>query len=77
MDVQSLINVAGGIILACIGWFARQVWEAVQELRRDLHQIEIDLPSQYVKKVEYAADLIEIKALLQKIFDRLETKADK
>jgi hypothetical protein len=77
MDTQPLINAALGVILAGIGWFARQIWEAVKELREDLHRIEVDLPSTYVKRVDYAQDLIEIKALLQKIFDRLDQKVDK
>jgi hypothetical protein len=77
MELQPIINVVGGAILAGMGWFARQLWEAVQELRRDLHQIEVDLPNHYVKKVEYAADVLEVKQLLQKIFDKLDTKADK
>lgn len=77
MDTQPLINAALGVILAGIGWFARQIWEAVKELREDLHRIEVDLPSTYVKRVDYAQDLAEIKALLQKIFDRLEQKVDK
>lgn len=77
IEPQALINFAGGVILAGIGWFARQIWEAVKELRKDLHQLEIDLPTHYVKRVDYAADLAEIKGLLQKIFDRLEQKADK
>lgn len=77
MDPQPLINAAVGVVLAGIGWFARQIWEAVKELREDLHRIEVDLPSTYVKRVDYAQDLVEIKGLLQKIFDRLEQKADK
>jgi len=77
MELQPIINIVGGAVLAGMGWFARQLWEAVQELRRDLHQIEVDLPNHYVKKVEYAADVLEVKQLLQKIFDKLDTKADK
>lgn len=77
MDMQSMINFAGGAVVAAGGWFARQIWDAVKELRRDLHQIEVDLPSHYVKKVEYASDVIEVKSLLQKIFDKLDQKADK
>jgi hypothetical protein len=77
IDPQTMINLIGGVVLAGIGWFARQVWEAVKELRADLHELEVNLPSHYVKRVDYAADLAEIKALLQKIFDRLDQKVDK
>lgn len=73
IDYQSIVNLVGGAILAVIGWFARQLWDAVKELRRDLHKIEIALPRDYVRKDE----LGEIKALIQKIFDKLDGKVDK
>jgi hypothetical protein len=31
----------------------------------------------YVTRADYRADIVEIKEMLGKIFDRLETKADK
>lgn len=77
MDMQALMNIGIGIVLAGIGWFSRQIWEAVKELRRDLHEIEVDLPKSYVRKDEFADSVKEIKAMLEKIFDRLENKADK
>lgn len=73
IDYQGIINLAGGATLAIIGWFARQIWDAVKELRRDLHKIEVDLPRNYVRR----DDLGEIKSLIQKIFDRLDQKVDK
>ena len=77
MDMQSLMNIGVGVGLAAIGWFSRQVWEAVNQLRRDLHEIEVDLPKSYVRKDEFADSIKEIKTMLEKIFDRLEGKADK
>lgn len=77
MDMQSLMNIGIGVVIAAIGWFSRQIWEAVKELRRDLHEIEVDLPKSYVRKDEFAENVKEIKAMLEKIFDRLENKADK
>jgi hypothetical protein len=72
-EYQGIINLIGGATLAVIGWFARQIWDAVKELRRDLHKIEVALPRDYVRK----DDLAEIKALIQKIFDKLDGKVDK
>ena len=73
IEYQSIINLAGGAVLAVIGWFARQIWDAVKELRKDLHKIEVALPREYVRKDE----LGEIKAPIQKIFDKLDGKQDK
>jgi len=63
--------------MAGLGWFARQLWDAVSELRRDLHKIEIDLPTNYVQKNEYAETMKRIEIMFERIFDKLEAKADK
>ena len=63
--------------MTALGWFGRVLWEADRELRQDLSKLREDLPKQYVAKDDYREDVREIKAMLEKIFDRLETKADK
>ena len=73
VEFQGLINILAGALIAILGWVARQIWEALRDLRKDLHKIEIALPRDYVRK----DDLKEIKDLIQKIFDRLDQKADK
>ena len=81
MDTQTLINFALGSLLALIGWLARQLWEAVEHLKADLHQIEVDLPSRYVRREEFSEALKEIKDLCRQIFDKVDSlekrKADK
>ena len=77
MELQSLLNIGVGVVLAGVGWFSRQIWEAVNELRKNVHEIEVDLPKSYVRKDEFSESVKEIKAMLEKIFDRLENKADK
>lgn len=63
--------------MAAVGWFGRILWEADKELRQDLSKLREDLPRHYVAKDDYREDVREIKQMLEKIFDRLETKADK
>ena len=81
MDTQTLINFVLGSFLALIGWLARQLWEAVERLKSDLHQIEVELPSNYVKREEFSESLKEIKDLCRQIFDKVDSlekrKADK
>lgn len=77
MEPQAIINLAVGAATAALGWFARQIWEAVGQLRADLHAIEKELPTSYVRKDEFSEGMKEIKAMLEKIFDRLDGKADK
>lgn len=72
MDQQT-INLILGACMAVAGWFARELWTAVQELKNDLSK----LPTIYVVRQDYKDDMREVKDMLSKIFDRLDNKADK
>ena len=74
---QIIIDLVGGAILASMGWFGRVLWEAVGELRKDLHSIEVVLPTSYVRRDEFSAAIDRIEKLCGKIFDKLDEKADK
>ena len=77
MQSQDLINTVAGVVIAAMGWFARQIWEAVKELRSDLHRIETDLPKTYVMRSELDKRMDHIENMFQRIYDKLEGKADK
>ena len=77
MDTQTLINLGGAVILAGMGWLARELWGAVKELRKDLHVIEVQLPSNYIRKDEFQEGVKELKDICRQIFEQLENKADK
>lgn len=77
MDTQTIINFIGGSILAIGGWLARELWGAVKELRSDLHQIEVDLPKNYVAKDDLDKRMTHIEDMFQRIYDKLDGKADK
>lgn len=77
MEFQELVNLVVGTTLSVLGWFARQLWQAVQDLKRDLTAVEIALPTNYVRKEELESRLDKLEAMLIKIHDKLDTKADK
>ena len=66
-----------GIGMTVVGWFARELWAAVKELKADLAKLREDLPKDYVSKDDYKDDIRDIKGMLAKIFEKLESKADK
>ena len=74
---QSIINLALGAALAAAGWFARILWEAVQSLKADIHQIEVDLPLHYVRKDDMDKRMDHIEDMFKRIYDKLDGKADK
>jgi hypothetical protein len=77
MEPQNLIDTILGVGFAVLGWFARELWAAVKELRGDLSKLREDLPKNYVVRDDYKNDLNEIKSMLSKIFDKLDNKQDK
>ena len=77
MEMQTIINVIAGSILTVLGWFAREIWGAIKEMQRDMREIEINLPTNYVKKEDFSKSLTEIKELCDKIFDKLDKLNDK
>lgn len=84
MDWQTVINIALGSVVAAVGWFAREIWDSVKELRRAIHQVEKELPELYVRRddlkdvrLEIAARFDKIENLIGSLYDRLNEKADK
>lgn len=77
MEDQQIINVIIGVVLSVLGWFARQLWDAVQTLKEDVKQIEVDLPTHYVRKEDLESRLDRIELSLNRIFEKLDNKADK
>jgi hypothetical protein len=77
MDWQNLINIAFGAALATIGWFARQLWDAVQKLKSDMSRLELSISDNYVKKDDWKDGIKELKEMLGKIFDKLDSKQDR
>ena len=77
MEMQNIIDLALGVAMAITGWFAREMWAAVKELKLDLSKLREDLPSTYILKDDYRSDMRDIKDMLNKIFDKLDGKQDK
>ncbi len=77
MEPQSFINLILTIVSGVTGWFARELWTAVKDLKGDLAKLREELPKTYIVKDDYREDMREVKDLLGKIFDELRTKADK
>jgi len=73
MDTQMLFNIAIGLASFFGGWVLNNITKAVDRLDADVR----NMPHQYLSKDEYHRDMVEIKTMLGKIFDKLDNKVDK
>jgi hypothetical protein len=84
MDWQNLINIAGGAALATIGWFARQLWDSVKELKADIGDLRLHVSETYVKKSEMETleaqmdkRFDRVEQMIVKLYDKIDQKVDK
>ncbi len=84
MDFQFIINLGGAAALGVMGWFARQLWDSVKELKNDVASIRLHMSENYVKKSEvdsFRQDMDKrfdrIEMLLDKLYERLDNKVEK
>jgi len=73
MDTQQIINVALGLIAFLGGWVLNNITRTIERLDADART----MPSIYVSKDDYRRDIDDIKEMLGRIFDQLDSKVDK
>jgi predicted transcriptional regulator len=77
MEVQVIINLIGLIIISVVGFLYKDNTYKLRVLEEKIHKSEVDMPTNYVRKDELSSHLNRIETMLNKIFERLEQKADK
>lgn len=77
MDTQTILNAGFGVASTILGWFLTEMWAATKELKNDITKLSNDLPKEYVSKSDFREDLHDIKNMIQKIFDKLDSKVDR
>ena len=73
MDNQSIFNV----LISALGVLALWILNGISNKIKDLEDDNKELPHFYVSKEDYRSDISDIKQMLNKIFDRLDSKVDK
>ena len=73
MEPQFLINILFATAGATFGWILNSISRSIVRIEDRISE----MPMVYVNRDDYRSDITEIKAMLGKIFDRLEQKADR
>lgn len=77
MDHQTIINLVLASAFGGLGWFGREIWAALKELRDDIHKLEVDLPNHYIKRDEFREGIKELKELFAEAFKKIDDLRDK
>ena len=77
MEILGAFQMLMAVAISVAGWFLRSLWSNQTLLEKALMQHQMEAAEKYVRKDDYRVDLQEVKAMLDKIFTLLNTKADK
>jgi hypothetical protein len=77
VELQAIINFLLPAVCGVLGWFCRELWTAVQELKDDLAKLRAELPTHYVSKDDFNDRWYEVLKALHRIEDKLDQKVDK
>lgn len=83
-DIIGIAAIIVTIVNAVIGYWVKQISKSQdtlladqKHLESDMQAFEVKVAETYVSKTDYYRDIFEIKQMLSKIFDKLDTKADR
>jgi hypothetical protein len=68
-----LLTIAG----ACLGWFAREIYQATQTLRKDISSLEVQIARDYVRYDRMQDAIQPILDAIADLHKVLERKVDK
>ena len=77
MEFQTILNLVLGSLTAILGWFGREMYSAVSQLKDDLYKFREEVAKEYIPKSEFNIFRDELFTTLRRIEDKLEKKSDR
>lgn len=72
MDWQTIINLGLGSIMGLIGWFAREIWETIKDLRKEIKDLDRKMHQDFVRRDDFKDAMAEHKKDMQRGFDEVK-----
>jgi hypothetical protein len=77
IEFHAIITGILTLVTGVLGWFARELWDAVKTLQRDLTKLEVKLSTDYVSYDRLKDIMHPMIEAIEDIRDTLKSKADK
>lgn len=72
MDLQTLINTILPIVCVAVGWFCKELWTAVQQLKDELHDLRTHMADNYLRRDDFSDRWDEVLKSLHRVEDKLD-----
>jgi uncharacterized protein YoxC len=77
VESQDIFNAAITLSGAFGGWILKTIWDAIKDLKTEVRELNREVNQDFVRREDFKDSILEIKDMLNKIFDKLDNKADK
>lgn len=77
IEFHAIITGILALVTGVLGWFARELWDAVKTLQRDLIKLEVKISTDYVSYDRLKDIMHPMIEAIEDIRDTLKSKADK
>jgi len=88
MEWQTVINIGLGTMMGLVGWFAREIWETIKDLRKEIRDLDQKMHKDFVRRDDFKDAMAdhkkdmqrgfdEVKELIGAVFKRLDQKQDR
>ena len=77
IEFHAIVTGLLAFVTGVLGWFARELWDAVKTLQRDLTKLEVKISSDYVSYDRLKDIMYPMIEAIEDIRDTLKSKADK
>ena len=77
MDGTHIVDWLVGIVLSVLGFFLRKLHGDITKNTDAIVAVNQRVSDNFVHKVDYKDDLRDVKEMLNRIFERLDSKVDK
>ena len=73
MDWQIIFNLVAGALLASLGWFASQVWNSMETVKKEIQVLTVLVHSEFIKKSEFESFRKELLDFMYRIEDKMDS----
>jgi hypothetical protein len=77
MNLEQMVIAGTALACSVLGWFARILYQATQDLKQDLSELEVQITRDYVRYDRLQDAMKPIMDALHEIKETLKTKVDK
>jgi hypothetical protein len=69
---QTTLNIAAAAVMACLGWFARMLWDRQEAQSKALADVRILIAGEYVSNLKFSQIMGELRDDMRYIRERLD-----